>query len=114
MIRVGALNRLPDLGPDEMIWLYPVTIDVLIAVCAPFVAYHLWKSRGFGVWSFALVFHVVALQDATVGLLFEFMIPMANQPTNTASIVALTLIAGLSAFALWLLSRKVVRAYYLQ
>lgn len=112
IIRVTAVNRINDLGADEFFWLYPVTIDILVAICAPFIAYSLWKRTGIGPWAFALVFHVVALQDATVGLLFEVMIPMSSRGTSVADVISLTVIALLSAVAIGLLSQAAVRTRY--
>ena len=113
IIRVSAFSRIGALEPDELFWLYPVTIDILLAFCAPLIVFFLWKRFGLGVWAIAFSFHIIAFQDATVGILFETMLPMTSQGTSLSGVVSLTVIALLSLVALWLLSRKEVRDYYL-
>ena len=110
MIRIGALSRLAHITPDDRIWLYPITIDVLIAVCAPWIAYQLWTARGVLPWALALVFHAVAFQDATVGLLFDIMLPMAGQAAGEGA-MPLIVILLIGVIAIWQLSRKAVRDF---
>ena len=112
MIRVGAVNRLADLTPDKNFWLYPITIDLLVAITAPVVIHQLWKRRNATAWAAALVFHAVAFQDATVGLLFDMLLPMDGRAAGEGA-TPLIIIMLFGLIALWSLCHKSVRDYYL-
>lgn len=56
-----VLGVLAKTDPYE--WMYPALLDIVVAVIAPFVAYLLWRKRGYEVWTLATVFFTVSLLD---------------------------------------------------
>ena len=97
-------------------WMFPAILDIVVAVAAPFVAVALWRARGLWVWVTAIVFFTVSIVDHLDAITAGLLAP-APQVFGGGSGPSPAVVPGLQMLidivALWLLTRRNVKRYYL-
>ncbi len=97
-------------------WMFPAILDIVVAVAAPFVAVALWRARGLWVWVTAIVFFTVSIVDHLDAITAGMLAP-PPQVFGGGSGPSPAVVPGLQMLidivALWLLTRRNVKRYYL-
>ena len=115
LIAVPLIQGVLD-GTESDAWMFPAILDVVVAAAVPFMAVALWRARGLWVWVTAMVFFTVSIVDhldaITAGLLAPTpQIFGGGSGPSPAVVPGLQLLIDL--VALWLLTRRNVKRYYL-
>ena len=65
VIRLAAFTIVQDAlaGNVAEAWVFPAVTDVVVGAAAPFIAYGVWRGRGLGVWTAAIVFFSLSISD---------------------------------------------------
>jgi len=97
-------------------WMFPAILDIVVAMAAPFVAIALWRARGLWVWVTAIVFFTVSIIDHLDAITAGLLAP-APQIFGGGSGPSPAVVPGLQMLidivALWLLTRRNQKRYYL-
>ena len=97
-------------------WMFPAILDVVVAAAVPFMAVALWRARGLWVWVTAIVFFTVSIVDHLDAITAGLLAP-APQIFGGGSGPSPAVVPGLQMLidivALWLLTRRNQKRYYL-
>ncbi len=97
-------------------WMFPAILDIVVAAAVPFMAVALWRARGLWVWVTAIVFFTVSIVDHLDAITAGLLAP-APQVFGGGSGPSPAVVPGLQMLidlvALWLLTRRNVKRYYL-
>src|SRR6266508_3130757 len=97
-------------------WMFPAILDIVVAVAAPFIAVALWRARGLWVWVTAIVLFTVSIVDHLDAITAGLLAP-PPQVFGGGSGPSPAVVPGLQMLidvvALWLLTRRNVKRYYL-
>jgi len=116
--RLIAIPLIQDVldGTESDAWMFPAILDVVVAVAVPFMAVALWRACGLWVWVSAIVFFTVSIVDHLDAITAGLLAP-APQVFGGGSGPSPAVVPGLQMLidlvALWLLTRRNVKRYYL-
>ena len=112
--RIVGFFGLTTLGDTQpMGWIVAFTGDAFMGVTALIVAGLLWKYRGLGVWTIAIVWHVIGIKDYLAGTQLAIVEPPIDAEPGGLGVFFVIFGVGilLHIISIYLLSRN--RNYYL-